>query len=137
MATARLYWTKSEGGWLLDRVVDERADFPAVYARKNASLETLARAVAKVDPALEDGEIEVLGHDGQSIARLLVKGGVAQVVRPVGVQYRYECKCGARGRWLKDGNAACSAGERHYDRAGCGETPEVVDTTGKNHGSAV
>lgn len=70
-AQAQLYWCASEGGWLLDRVVDGKPDSPAVYARRTASLATLAKAVRKVDPPLRPGPIAVLDRTGKQYGELV------------------------------------------------------------------
>ena len=51
--------------------------------------------------------------------------------------YRYVCSCGATGRWMQNPNAATAAAERHADRYIGHAVIELVDSLGRNHGSAL
>ena len=52
-------------------------------------------------------------------------------------RYRYVCTCGATGRWLRNPNGATAAAERHADCYVNHGVIELVDSLGKNHGSAL
>lgn len=51
--------------------------------------------------------------------------------------FRYECRtCKARGRWVRNGNAAIAAAERHRDRFEHGHDSDIVDNAGHSYGTA-
>lgn len=65
-----------------------------------------------------------------ALERVVAAHNAAQARR-----YRYECPCGARGRWRVNPNDAHADGERHHDRFETGHDAQLVDDDGKGHGS--
>ena len=61
----------------------------------------------------------------------------AETQPPKAKRYRYVCTCGSTGRWMRDPNGATAAAQRHADLYINHEGIELVDSLGKNHGSAL
>jgi hypothetical protein len=53
------------------------------------------------------------------------------------IKYRYRCRtCAAKGRWLVNPNDAVAAAGKHMDKFEAGHWCDLIDTSGKNHGTA-